>query len=273
VQGHPTATVDTKWFKELLLAEGPNDIEVVAIDAAGNMATERLVVRLDTKPPVLNVTVTVDGVTFGVGTGTIITKGTEAIFEFTADERVDVDVVGRIAFTMTAGRLNKTILLFEGLNGFTFEMRDEGGNDAGPFVFIIERDTVPPILVVKFPDGDLTTVEQHVIVRGMTEAGALVSIEGSSPIVFMNGSFEALVPLNMGSNSIIITVRDAANNTVRESIQVLRLDKEDLDPAESGTWMIVVAICLVIGFSSSFAVVWMMRRRRDSTDEAVEDTP
>ena len=51
------------------------------------------------------------------------------------------------------------------------------------------------------------------------------------------------------------------------------MDKEDLDPAESGTWVIVVAICLVIGFSSSLAIVWIMRRRRDSTDEDIEKTP
>jgi hypothetical protein len=235
VQGHPVAMVGPKWFKELLLAEGSNDIEVVAVDVAGNAATMHLEVVLDTVPPVVGVTVTVGSETFTASDGAIVTGEDEASFLFSADEDVTVVVAGGTPFPMEAGSLARRYLLEEGANRFTFVMRDEAGNEAGPFTFTIERDTEPPELFVTYPvDGTLMR-EGQVLVRGFTEAGATLSIGGTVPVSYINGNFEALVPLSMGPNSILLEATDAANNTASMSVEVIGEEHGNAEPIEDGS--------------------------------------
>ena len=233
VQGDPAVMVDTKWFKELLFSEGSNDVEVVAVDAAGNMATMHLKVVLDTVPPVVGVTV--GGATLSTGSGAIVTGEDEASFLFSADEDVTVEVAGGTPFPMEAGSLARRYLLEEGANRFTFVMRDEAGNEAGPFTFTIERDTEPPELFVTYPvDGTLMR-EGQVLVRGFTEAGATLSIGGTVPVSYINGNFEALVPLSMGPNSILLEATDAANNTASRSVEVIGGEQGNAEPIEDGS--------------------------------------
>jgi hypothetical protein len=266
VQGDPAVMVDTKWFKELLFSEGSNDVEVVAVDAAGNMATMHLKVVLDTVPPVVGVTVTVGGATLSTGSGAIVTGEDEASFLFSADEDVTVEVAGGTPFPMEAGSLARRYLLEEGANRFTFVMRDEAGNDAGPFTFTIERDTERPELVVTYPIDGMVTREDQVLMRGFTEAGATLSIGGAIPIVFINGSFEALVPLSMGPNSIILEATDAANNTAMGSVQVFREERENPKPDDSGSGIVKGAIGLLVGFLLTSAAILMMRQNRKDGD-------
>ncbi|MCK5252795.1 MAG: hypothetical protein KAQ96_07585, partial [Thermoplasmata archaeon] len=254
VQGHPAVIVGTDWFKELLLAEGPNEVYVEAIDAAGNTATERLVVRLDTRAPIIKVTVTVDDISYDIGGVTIITTASQAGFEFTADEGVTVEVVGRTTFPMTAGRLNKTFPLEEGLNRFTFLMRDEGGNEAGPFIFTIERDTVPPDILITYPFGDLITDEHHVFIRGITEADADVNVSGIEATVYHDGTFETLSPLKVGPNSIIITVSDVANNSASKSMEVFREDEGGTEPVEVVPILFYGILGIVLGIILTIVV-------------------
>ncbi|MCK4971383.1 MAG: hypothetical protein KAS77_12675, partial [Thermoplasmata archaeon] len=254
VLGHPAVIVGTNWFKDQLLAEGPNDIEVVAIDAAGNTATERLVVRLDTRVPTIMVTVMVDDISYDIDGATIITKASQASFEFTADEGVTVEVIGRTAFLMTASHLIKSFHLEEGSNKFTFLMRDEGGNEAGPFIFTIERDTVPPDLLITFPYGDLITHEHHVFIRGITEADADVIVSGIKATVYQDGTFETLAPLKVGPNSIIITVDDAANNSASKTLEVFREDDGKTEPDEVVPVLYYGILGLVLGFILTIVV-------------------
>jgi len=269
VQGYPAAAVGERWFKEVLLAEGPNGIMVEALDAAGNVARARIVVVLDTRPPVLEVTLTVGGRTYAAGGRAVVTKDGEARFVVVADERGTVEVTGRTAFTVEAGSVTRTYLLEEGANVFRFAMRDVAGNAGVPVEFTVELDTVAPSLIVLYPKDGTVVWEEQIQIRGITEPGAEISIEGVLPIVYVNGSFEAIFPLTLGSNSILVEVRDAANNSAKDYTQVVRMQREVLTPAEGGTGLLIGLVCLLIGFTVSFAALWIIRQnRKEMTMEA-----
>lgn len=53
VNGRETAIAEKRFARRIRLAEGENTIEVVAVDAAGNVGVSRQRVRLDTTPPEL----------------------------------------------------------------------------------------------------------------------------------------------------------------------------------------------------------------------------
>jgi hypothetical protein len=131
------------------------------------------------------------------------------------------------------------------------------------------RDTIHPELVVTTPVDGLVTWAEQLWVRGMTEPGVVVSMEGTMPTVYINGSFEALAYLTIGTNTIIIRATDAANNTAIARIPVTRREREDMRPAEERAGMVAWAIGLLIGCAISIMIVWMVRRRRLDADAGI----
>ncbi len=68
--------------------------------------------------------------------------------------------------------------------------------------------------------------------------------------------------LNM-TNSIVVEVKDGANNSAKRSVQVVRMQRDTLTPADAGTSLIIGLVCLMIGFTVSLAVLWAIRQRRN----------
>jgi len=262
VQGYPAAVTGGRWFKEIALAEGSNSVVFEALDEAGNEAGGQIEVILDTRPPVLEVTLSVGNRTYIVVRGPIVTNDDEATFAFDADERGYVEVEGRTPFEAGTGTVEKSYLMVEGTNEFRFVMRDVAGNAGTTLVFMIELDTMAPSLLVTHPKGGAIIWEEQVRLMGVTEPGAEVIIAGVIPIQYINGSFEATVPLEIGTNSIVVEVRDAANNSAKYSLQVVRMQRDTLTPADGGTSLLIGLVCLLIGFTVSFAVLWVIRQRR-----------
>jgi len=266
VLGIPVPMVGGQWFDQLVLLEGLNEIEIKALDSAGNMAIDTVVVVLDLRPPSLGITLEIGGRTFGPGQGTLFTMDTQAVFTLETDEDVTVIVVDRTTFMVQSGRTDRTFLLREGSNTFSFTAMDRAGNAWGPVDFHINSDTITPDLVIHSPESGMVTHRPIVRVVGMTEPGARVSIDGSIPIVYLNGSFEALVNLDIGSNSIIIMATDAANNSAVESVQVIRMEQEDVTSTDKDSAWLEMVLSMSAVFAIAVAILWVVKHRKTSSE-------
>jgi hypothetical protein len=244
-----------------------NDIEVMALDTVGNTATIHLAVVLDTVPPTASVTATVGGEVHGDGEGAVYTREAQVLIHLSSNEDVIVEMANGTSFPLAAGDRSMTVLLKEGVNGFTYSMSDSAGNGAGPFVFSIVLDTFPPELEILSPAHGTVVAVDQVLVRGRTETGVTISVSGAVPIVYPNGSFEALVPLAQGPNSVVVRVTDSANNTAVETVQVFREDREEPRPS-GGVVAMVVAASLLAGFLATLATLHALRRSGRDADES-----
>ncbi|MBP7652595.1 LysM peptidoglycan-binding domain-containing protein [Candidatus Dependentiae bacterium] len=87
-----------------------------------------------------------------------------------------------------------------GFNGFSGEYR----------TFII--DTISPRLTIISPIDDEITNEKYVKIHGFTEPGKNITINRFSIIPDKNGEFRTNVPMNQGTNVIMIETVDEAGN-------------------------------------------------------------
>ena len=223
VRGIPVPMVGGQWFDQLVLSEGSNEIGIEASDSAGNTASETIVVVLDTLPPSLNITLEMDGRTFGSDTGTLFTKEAQAVFTLETDEDVTMDVADRTMFRMEKGSTEWTLLLDDGTNLITFVARDDGDNSAGPFLFSIVRDTIAPHATIAFPPDGHMTDRPQVLVNGVLWNGTHVVVNGCRITPRTDGTFETPLLLDIGENRISVVAVDGANNTSELIINVTRL--------------------------------------------------
>ncbi len=74
-------------------------------------------------------------------------------------------------------------------------------------------DLAPPALTILAPSNNSTTGAGWAAVRGTTEPGARVWVNGFQAVVAANGTWTVSVPLVNGSNLLSALAMDAANNT------------------------------------------------------------
>src|SRR5438552_3115312 len=82
-------------------------------------------------------------------------------------------------------------------------------------------DTTAPRLEISSPTPGLVTSAATVMVTGVTEPGATVSIGGSSVFVDGSGAFSAAVTLIEGTNTIAVSATDSLGNTASTSLTVV----------------------------------------------------
>ncbi len=83
------------------------------------------------------------------------------------------------------------------------------GRGAG---FSIILDDTPPFLVVNAPQDGLLITQPEFSVRGATEPGATVTVQGEPAEVDANGGWSRTVPLTLGENLISVVATDRAGN-------------------------------------------------------------
>ncbi|MEM3610570.1 MAG: hypothetical protein QW620_00365 [Thermoplasmata archaeon] len=191
------------FFCGINLIEGWNEIEVKAVDIAGNVAIDKREVCLDSSPPPLTITfpetgyitrspyVTVAGIT---EYGAVITvNGVSA----------SPDLTGKFAVGIT--------LSAEGENVVEVVARDRAGNE-NHFSFVAVLDRTSPEITL---DPVESLVSSYVVtISGMVRDAYL------DPYVFVNSMkvqvigqrFSASVFLSEGTNTIKVTAMDLAGN-------------------------------------------------------------
>ena len=115
---------------------------------------------------------------------------------------------------------------------------DRAGNVASEALHI-EIDNQPPRLVVVSPEGDLLTRDPDLVVRGETEEGATVSINGED-VDTLHGLFIAEVRLQEGPNTITVVSLDRLSNvaTIRFIATLDTVEPFlDVQSHEDGDWV------------------------------------
>ena len=195
------------------LTEGANVLRVKAEDKALNSAVKVLNVRRDTKAPVL--IVSEPSSNFTTNQVTVQLKGT-------TEAKAILTVNGK-QVQFTGSSFQTALTLDEGSNIFKV-MSCDAAKNCNVTIIHAFLDTEPPLLKVGSPsDGNLTNVAA-LMVEGITELGAKVSVNGNS-VNLTGTSFSYDLTLKEGKNTIWVDAYDAAGNKA-EKILTVTLDTQ-----------------------------------------------
>jgi hypothetical protein len=226
INGEPIATYGGRFATTLFLTEGPNRLQVDAVDKAGNVMRVVRTVVLDSIPPVLRIeSPLASGL---VSTPVLDIRGT------LDDATVSNVVVNGLLVPVVDLRFSKPFRLDEGLNVIVVEAWDKAMNYASR-TFRITLDTRPPAMQVVEPSGDIVTREGTMQLRGRIEIGTKFVITGfprtvdNDLVIRLEDTFRypeyTLVP---GVNTITFEATDAVGNAVR----IVRVVDYDLVPPQ-----------------------------------------
>ena len=191
------------------LAEGANSLFIQSRDAAGNVGSATVNVELDTVPPGLWIEEPRNG---------LATNASNVTVKGTAEENSRLSVNG-IAVAFQGSAFSYSLELTEGVNVISVVARDRAGN-SNTTVLEVVRDSTPPALAVLSPrEGDVfnrTSVE----VRGSTEAGARVKVNGVGLDV-CGTEFSTVLELpDQQASTIVVEASDSVHNIAVVSITV-----------------------------------------------------
>ncbi|MEM2870135.1 MAG: hypothetical protein QW379_06925 [Thermoplasmata archaeon] len=188
--------------------EGQHSIMAVAWDDAGNTGMHRVRVEWDATPPAIEIDSPQNG-------------------SLTNNKNLEIKgkVVGASVATLNGvpldlrrdGAFEHPVELMEGENIFLIDARDAAGNENST-TLIVYLDTGNFIEILEPKEGALLNTS-NVVVRGRTETGAAVSVNGIDAAVD-DGSFSLMVDLNEGANKITAVSLDRAGNRAEATIRV-----------------------------------------------------
>lgn len=198
---------------DVTLDEGDNTFTFIARDKAGNANTSVLVVLKDSLPPPLVILSPSPGAL--VNHTILDIKGTTEPGALLRINDVAIDHEG-------AGFCATLELANEGANTITFEVSDALKNGISRTITVY-LDTVAPPLVLKGPVNGLLTNQSSVEVKGRTDAGTMVKVNGQRTPVDKDGCFTVTVELmEEGANPIVVVAADAAGNSEQARVTVHR---------------------------------------------------
>jgi hypothetical protein len=210
------------WLAWVDLVAGWNVLEVEAGDAAGNHAKRTLQVLLDDSPPVVNVTLQVGPDTWVDTTGGTWTGRGNATLVLEASEPCTVLVAGMDRMDVPQGRTTVVVDLEPGHNEIRVASKDAVGNSGATTTLTINRDSTPPSLTVLEPLDGRVTRDSWASVRGVTEPGAAVTVNGLPATVLSDGHFTARMHLIEGANTITVVASDRFGNAANATVRVER---------------------------------------------------
>lgn len=193
------------------LNEGPNSLNVVAADPAGNQSTSSVAVTRDTIAPLLTIA--------QPGEGAVVTQsGLTIIGTFGDPNKATITINNDLSNRpKTSGDQYTAFLsLTEGTNTFTLQGFDKAGNHTDVVRTVVYHiDHTPPQLTVAEPAQN--SVAKVLTVRGtVTSINPLVSVSANGHPLSINpdGIFAGALNLPEGVNEIQIQAVDAnANST------------------------------------------------------------
>ncbi len=194
------------WEALLHLSEGTHTVHIMSIDEAGNKAYHDITgVTIDLSPPVLVVDDPVKDTWFTSAENYTIRGRVNGQVSLVIN-RQEVEV----ASDGTWGSLQE---IHSGTNEFVITATDHVGNK-----YIIRksivRDSSEPKLILTSPEEGLWTNISQIEVKGITELGATILVNGD-PLPTFDGRFASNIFLTEGANRVIIEAVDKANNMKR----------------------------------------------------------
>jgi hypothetical protein len=244
--------------RTVLLVEGQNTLEVVAVDPAGNEGKAIVHVLLDTRPPTLEIT---SPTVMEVWTNqpSIDVKGV-------AMYATDVIINGvPAAFDAGTGNFSMTVQLAPGENNLTVVATD-GVNEMRVTLKVWQSVGKPNLVVDAMP---ATVSTQTVAVTGHTDAGIkkVTVKEGAETYTFdvdYDGRFNIALNLADGQHTVEVSVTDVYGNTATQQTAPFSVKAQKIAPESEGGGisvqpMGVGAIIAAIGITIAI-VAWMVIR-------------
>jgi parallel beta-helix repeat protein len=204
---------DTDFNAVVGLVEGDNYFIFNARDRAGNNNTVTVDIFRDTTPPDIIIVSPKDSAVFN--TSSVEIRGMVEEGATVKVNGVSAPVVGG-TFSIKA-KLDK-----QGKNLVRIEAWDALNNRAEKDIAIY-LDTVAPELRVTFPPNNFLTDQKNFEMRGKTEKGANLTVNGRPVLPDSNGLFDLSFNLNdEGPNSYEILAQDPAGNIAQTTLTVIR---------------------------------------------------
>ena len=241
---HTLTSTDGKTYTGTITAPGATsynkeggyyDVTVEATNTAGSISTQtaaglaglKLFVR-EKVPPVITIISPSAGAYVSNNKQTITftvvdeTGGSGVDFASVAVkvDGVAVSGVGRVSNTQFS--YTPPTALSDGNHTVTAKISDNDGNQSAAASTTFKVDTVPPTLNITAPANNFITNNASVTVTGTTNDATAspvtitMTLNGTSlgtVTVATNGSFSKAITLREGSNTIVVTAKDAAGKT------------------------------------------------------------
>jgi len=210
------AMLDGDFNTTHYLKDGWNTILLSAVDRAGNSASLSLMVFRDSTPPIIDVQYPHEG--FLTSDLPVNVQGIvdQSVIELTVNYRPVNIVNGSFQTTVTD--------LSEGGNTIVIIGTDRTGSRTVVHRNVILDTIAPGVSLIEAPS---LTGSDTVTIRGTTEAGASVTINGV-PVLVVDGVFTHTVSLNEGNNQLTIYSVDLVGNVGTLSYEVFM----DVQPPE-----------------------------------------
>ena len=209
VNGLPvTVDGEGKFSTTVTLEEGFNTIEVVSRDAANNTARMTRIVERDTLPPELRITEPKNGYTTTASTITV--RGTV--------EAGAIATVNNRTLSVAGSDFSATLDIYEGDNYFYFSAKDKAGNVNTTLLWVV-KDSLAPSLAISSPVDKAKLNRSLVDVKGKTEAGAHVKVNGED-VELYGTDFCTTLQLKEGDNTITVEASDKLGNHVETVLKV-----------------------------------------------------
>jgi hypothetical protein len=204
--------------REVVLQEGENVINIIAIDKVGNEKVTSVTIIRDTVPPVMTV--------LTPESNDLITNRTTIHFSGIVEGAVGVNIVHKsIDFpaTLVEGDwVTGGIWMYDlelGPNDLSQDIEviafDLAGNEASS-IKGVRLDIVPPSLHIETVPTEVKT--PFVWINGTTDVGVSFVLVQSQPYAVQNGVFYVQWSLVAGENRIVVTAQDDAGNTARNTV-------------------------------------------------------
>jgi len=106
-----------------------------------------------------------------------------------------------------------------------------------------------------------STTEPNYTIRGRTEPGVTLTINGQPLIVAADGTFSSTVTLEVGDNPFTLIAKDAAGHQADKAI-VINYQKQDTQRDDEGPNWLVIGGIVVAGIVLVVVVLLVMRRKK-----------
>ncbi|MBU0475278.1 MAG: hypothetical protein KKF62_14085 [Bacteroidetes bacterium] len=188
------------------LLEGENNINIIATDKAGNQTNKMHLIVADTTPALLVVNTPTDSLTTNQTTIAVtgnVTDATDMI----------VTVNGDTVIVDGTGNYSTNVVLSEGQNVIMIIVSDEGGNTKTVTRNVLLDIIAPSITITSPADSSITSLTTATLIGNVTGTDInVVTVNGDTVIVDINGDFSAFINLVEGKNNISIVATDTVGN-------------------------------------------------------------
>ncbi len=161
----------------------------------------------------------IDSIPQSTNSAHIVLMGTarnyDSVVVYLNDENVRTVDVQKDSFQAEIGELNKgNNSVYVVAKSTKFKKSDK----TNTLIIVYKNDK--PKLDVTDPADNSRTNKQEIVVKGNTDIGDTVKVNGYPVVVDTKGSFQTTVKLNEGDNKIIISVEDEFGNNDSKTISV-----------------------------------------------------